>query len=200
MANFGEYLTVQNIIATILGIVGLVWILSGLWRNYMIGRVSSWPRINARVITAGASPTSGYRGDTIVNPRNIPTINNNRKYVPQVLYSYTINGRQYQSSNFIYSGAKSFDASTTKRLMSNIIPGSNISIRYNPSNPAESYVYHGHRTWLNIWIGLLLLLIALYIGYDHNVANGKRVNPDVNSPSLTEMGNKMKGGNRRAMH
>lgn len=172
MPDFRDHLTIHNIVVIILVIIGLIWLIHGIWRNMKVNSISSWPKINATVINDAVMPTSGRRDNTFIDPRYIPATSNNKKmYVPSILYKYNINGREYQSSNLVYAGSKTYNAVSIRNMMSQMYPGATIQVFYNPGNYGESYVYTGVKSYFNIILGIILLLIAAYIGYDHNVSH-----------------------------
>jgi hypothetical protein len=169
MSNIGSYATVNNIVAAILVIVGLIWIIHSLWRNWKICRINTWPKTNAFVLNAMAAPANQSAGNTYVDPKYItPTINDSARYIPIIIYRYRIGDRDYQSDKVVYSGPKSYSTFDTKTIMGNISNGSIIPIYYNPRNPKESYIYVGTTNYLGIIIGIVLILIAIYIGYRGN--------------------------------
>ena len=166
MANFSNHFTINNIIAIIIGIVGLIWLIHGLWRNWKINNIRSWPKTNAVVLNAVAEPANASAGTTYMDPRYIvATTNNNAQYIPIIVYRYSVNGKDYQSNNVVYSGAHSYNALDIKTIMGQIYPGSVIPVYYNPNNNSESYIYNGTINYLGVVIGIILLIIAGYILY-----------------------------------
>lgn len=145
--------TIGNIVAIILAIVGLVWLVHNIWRNYKINNINHWPKTNATIITSLAEPVGQ---------------GSNNQFVPKVVYSYTANGRTYISDNVVYSGSRSYNAVDTRKIMSQLTPNSSVPVYYNPKDPKESYIYNGNKTYSGIVIGIILLLIAAYLGYYHN--------------------------------
>lgn len=172
MANWGEYFTVNNIVALILGIIGLVWLIHGIWRNSKINKINSWPKINARIIGAVAQLASDK--NVLVDPKNIQIVDNSAKYIPNVTYEYQIGNMMYKSSSIVYDGEKSYSATDTKMIMDKLIVGSVIPIYYDPNNFSESYIYNNTHSYIGIIIGIILIVIAAYLGYRHN-SNVKNV-------------------------
>lgn len=169
MPNIGSYATINNIVAVVLIIVGLIWIIHGVWRNWKIGRISTWPKTNALVLNAMAAPANQSAGNMYIDPGYIiPTIDDSARYIPIVIYRYRVGNRDYQSDKVVYSGPKSYSTFDTKTIMGNISNGSIVQVYYNPRNPKESYIYVGTRNYFGIIIGIILILIAIYIGYKGN--------------------------------
>lgn len=157
---------IVTIIAIILGIIGLVWLIHSLWKNYKINSIRSWPKVIANVIDVYAIPANHAAGNIYVDPRNIiPSINNNAKYTPVVIYRYKVGNKEYKSQNVVYSGSKSYNAADTKTILGQLHPGSLVQIYYNPRDHNESYVFNGTASWIGTLIGVLLLLLAGYLFY-----------------------------------
>lgn len=193
MVYWKDYLTIQNIVVVILAIIGLVWLISALWRNWKIGRINNWPKTNATVINSVVEPEEVTRsGLAYLDPRYLSAATDtSTKYIPRILYRYTINGQEYQSNDVMYGGDQAFNALDIKTIMGNIGPGSTILVYYNPNDLNESYVLNGTQNYMGVLIGLALLAIAAAIGYNHNISKIKRdyttttQSMDYTTPSLT---------------
>ena len=198
MADFGAHMTVNNIVALILGIIGLIWLIHGLWRNWKINKISTWPKTNAVVLNAVAEPANNNAGNVYIDPSTIiATTNDNAQYIPRVVYRYRVGNRDYQSTNVVYSGAKSYNALDIKTLLGQVYPGATIPIYYNPNNHAESYIYNGNKSWTGVIIGLALLLIAAYLAHrNHKNQTVTTVTQMTDaSPSLTDIDISTRNGN-----
>ena len=169
MANLGNRLNIFNIVAIILIIVGLVWLIQTLWKNWKINQIRSWPKASATVINVFAEPANAAAGSVYVDPSTIvATTGNNARYIPRVLYRYTVNGKEYQSNNVIYSGPHSYSALDIKILLGQIYPNAVIPVFYDPHNPGTSYIYNGNPRYLGAIIGALLVIIGGYILFQKN--------------------------------
>ncbi len=186
MTNFKSYFTLNNIVALIIGIVGLVWLIQGLYRNMKINNINSWPNINATIIGAAIYPTNNK--NMAIDPKNIHQLNNSTKYIPKVTYEYQLGNIAYQSNSIIYSGPESFNAADIKALMSNLVPGATIPIYYSPNNFNESYIYNGITNNTPIIIGIILILIAIYLGYYHNFSNKQSYQKNIKNKKTKSMG------------
>ena len=189
--NIGEYFTVYNIVVLVLVIIGLVWLISAIWTNSKINSIRRWPRTDATVINSLLEPESESR--TFLNLQDLsPTTDISVKFIPRVLYSYTVAGRTYQSTNFMYGADKAYNALDIQTLMGHMAPNSTIQVYYNPDNPSESYIYNGVHNYTGVWMGLLLLAIAAVIAYYHNTIKKRDTGRilgdyDVSTPSLTDI-------------
>lgn len=169
MESLKDYFTTHNLIAVILGIVGLVWLVHTVWKNMKINKISTWPKINATVVNALVEPANKSAGNTYIDPKFIvATVDGSAQYIPVVLYTYRVGGKEYQSKNFSYYGPQTYNALDMKTMMGPFYPGATIQVFYNPSNPAESYVYNGKVDHTGVVLSVILLLIAAYIAYRHN--------------------------------
>ena len=197
MVDYKEYLTIHNIVVVILAIIGLIWLISAAWRNWKISSIRSWPKTNASVINALVEPenVSSISGSNLLDHRYLVSTDNSTKYIPRVLYRYTVNGREYQSTNVVYGGEKAYNSFDIKTMMGHITPGSTVQVYVNPNDHNESYIYNGTAAYMGILMGLVLLAIAAAIGYHHNV-NQKRGSGniyvtkneyDIRTPTLTDM-------------
>ena len=172
------------IIALIIGIIGLIWLINTLWRNWKISKFRSWPRARATVVNVLAVPTDGK---IAVDPRNIiATTNNSVRYVPKILYVYEVNGREYRSDNVFYHGPDSLNAVDTKMLLGQIYPNNIITILYNPSNPNDAYIYNGTQNNTGIIIGVILLLLSGFLFYQ-NYKNKSGNNDMTGNDILTQL-------------
>ena len=152
-------------IAIILGIIGLIWLIRTLWGNIKINKIRSWPKATANVVNVFAETVNSGSGSMLIDPNTISIANNTTKFIPRVLYEYTIRGKGYQSNNVVYDGPRDFNAVDTKMILGQITPGENIHVYYNPHKPSESYIYNGRSKYTGIIGGIILLLIAGYLIY-----------------------------------
>lgn len=174
-----EYITIHNIIAIIIGIVGLSMIIYGAWRNSHINKACRWPSVQATVEWTSLETTNflGSRRpvDLTTNNQGVNSLmlistNDQNMYAPKIIYQYTVNGNTYHSDNIMYHDTKIFGITNTKRMLANLNQGKKIIIHYNPLNPAESYIYNGNISYYGIIGGIILLLIASYMGYFYTVS------------------------------
>lgn len=192
MTLSADHMTVKNIVAIILGVIGVIWVVSGVWRNWKIRSISKWPKTNATVINSLAEPANSSAGNTFIDPRYIvATTDSNAKFIPRVVYRYRVGNREFQSENVVYFGPRYYSAADIKMMLGQIYPGAVIPVFYNPNNNSESYIYNGNKSYTGIVIGIILILISSYLGYYHVTEvskNIKTANKDaLASPSLTDI-------------
>lgn len=159
-------LTVNNIVALILIIVGLVWLITSVNRNMKIRNINSWPKANATVVSAMAEPVNEAAGNTYLDPQNIvATTDSEARYKPQVVYRYRVNGRDYESDRVIYNDDREYTPAQIKTLMAPMRPGATIPIYYNPRDFNESYIYNSETSWVGPVIGTILTLLGLWLAF-----------------------------------
>lgn len=194
MFDYKQYLTIPNIIGLILGIIGLVWLIHGIWKNIKINNISKWPKTKATVLSALAEPANAAAGSRYIEPQNLViNKNDNAQYIPRVTYQYRVAGQDHISSNVVYSGQNSYNAVDTKTILGGMSPNSIIDVYYNPNSPSEAYIYNGKTTYTPIIMGLILALLAGYIFWHYNKKGdtiGKTTKfTDLDGPNLTEIDN-----------
>ena len=165
-------MNIYNIVAIILGIIGLIWLIYALWRNSRVNQIRSWPKTSATVVNVFAVPANSAAGNRYVDPQSIVVANNKARFTPHVLYTYIVKGKEYQSTNVIYSGANSYSATEIKTILGQITPGETIQVYYNPGKPTQSYIYNGSNNYTGVVIGILLLLLAGYLWYHQYKKSG----------------------------
>ena len=192
MSGFGKHVTVNNIVAIILAVIGLIWFIHSVWRNCKINRISAWPKAPAIVLNAVVEPINANAGNLYMDPKTIiPTTDKFTQYIPIIIYKYDVGNQTYQSDNIIYSGPRTYNAFDTKVLMGTMAAGSPITVYYNPNYPRESYIYNGVKNYLGIVVGLIFICVAIYLLYREqtNIGSGEETGMmrTDRTPSLTDV-------------
>lgn len=189
--NSNALSSVYNIIFIILGIIGLIWLIYSIWYNSKIDNIKTWPRTDATLVNIVLEPES--QKNTYINVENLDTFTDQTvRFTPHVLYTYTVGGRTYQSTNFMFGRQKTYDALATRTLAGHLRPGSTIQVFYNPTNPSESYIYNGAHNHTGTWMGLILLALAAILAYYYNTNNNAHspaknyYDYDVKTPTISE--------------
>lgn len=163
-----NYFTTSNIIAGIIGLIGIIWLCCEIAKMKKINIISLWPKVNALVLNSMVMPLSGKHfglGQQFVTG---PILDNSARYYPRVLYEYRLGNRIYRSEHVFYGKHDTYNAADINALMSQMRPGSTIPVYYNPYKLSESYIYPGVKSWTGIIISCVLILIAIVIAYRHN--------------------------------
>lgn len=180
-----KYFNVRSIISIILAIVGLVWLINTIWRNMKLNRVKSWPKANATVVLSSVIPSNHIAGTAPLNPQTITIANNNLTYTPNVVYSYTVNGKEYKSEKVLYIGNPSYNARDIVNLMTQLRQGATVPVYYNPENPTEAFVFNVKPSYTGIIGGIILLLLAAFIGREQYFTNDTGTGNDLFSTKKT---------------
>lgn len=197
MPGFGKHVTVNNIVAIILAVIGLIWFIHSVWRNCKINRISTWPKAQAIVLNAVVEPINANAGNLYIDPKTIiPSTDKFAQYIPIIIYKYDIGNQTYQSDSIMYSGSRTYNAFDTKILMGTMTAGSPITVFYNPNYPRESYIYNGFKNYLGIVVGLIFICVAIYLLYKEHINIGQGEETGMmkveETPSLTEYGTETK--------
>lgn len=176
--DIGKWFIVENIVAIILLIIGIVWLIIALIHNSKINSIYKWPRTQATTIYAYISSTEN-NGSNILNTHYTYNQFNNENldkatYIPHIIYQYNVNGTNYQSNKITIGEPKKYNAIDIQAIMSAFTPGTHILIYYNPNNPYESYIYNGTTSVTGIIWGVIFILLALIIAYYANIMKHKK--------------------------
>lgn len=193
MSEYSNYFTINNIIALILGIIGLILIIRGIWINWTIDMIKSWAITNATVLSVMTKQLGNNIDNIYLTPKQI----NDEpykfgRYIPKIIYSYTVNGTKYDSNSVIYPAVSSYGYDKVRSIVGNLKDGDTIEIYYNPKNPKKSYIITGKRDYSGLMIGIILVIIAVYLGYyrGHLKFNKKQSNDflvtESNNPELNK--------------
>lgn len=119
-----------------------------------------WPSVGGHVEVAGVVPADGGGGDGAPGTR----------YVPDVLYSYEVEGRQYEARTvapfrWIY---RSRDRAAQALAEAGIVAGAPVAVYYNPGEPAEAVLVRAlpwHRWDVRLAFLVLVVLPILVVVY-----------------------------------
>ncbi|MEO8575960.1 MAG: DUF3592 domain-containing protein [Gemmatimonadales bacterium] len=116
-------------------IIGLLFILIG-------GGVISWgSRATTKVATSKSWPT--VRGTVLSSS----VVVEGRRYEADVHYRFIMNGERYESNVLVLGAPKSFaDRSLAEKALAVYPKGSEVTVYYEPGNPARSTLEHGLAT------------------------------------------------------
>lgn len=174
MSELIEYVTIDNIVTIIVGMIGIILIIHGAWKNWKINKACRWPSTQATVEWTSLTTTNFLSARKPVDSIVTISADDPNIYAPKIIYKYTVNKIQYYSDNIVYNGAKTFRIGNTKKIMTDLNPRTKIIIHYNPLNPSESYIHNGNTTYFQIIGGLILILIVSYLGYFYSMKENKK--------------------------
>lgn len=168
-----QYLTIQNIVLLILGTGSLILLIHAIMRNYKIDKIKSWPKVNAVVIDSSVQVKTVYEKNMLYHNKSsyVTDSSSSTRYYPKISYKYSVSGREHQSSNIIYGGARAYNSLDIESVMPKYAPGSTISVYYNPYKPAEAYIFNGDKTYMSMIISAVVLACVCWYCYKHNYAD-----------------------------
>jgi hypothetical protein len=142
----------ENLIA---GIFGLVLGIGGLWTSFRALKnralCSRWKTTNGKVIERGT-----YQPNTPM--LSAPAF----RYAPLVRYTYQVDGREFVSSLILPKRIQAPQHSTRKWAQRKAESfADEVTVHYNPEDPAECYLVQTSKTTLFILLGAACLLIMM---------------------------------------
>ena len=156
---------IEASVAIVLIILALVVIIWNLYKHWKDGQVKSWPKARGRILEALVKPVDSPVGTEYRRASEIrPVTGSQVRYQPVISYTYQVSGSTYRNTEFMYNGADSYSDVDIKALMGRFEVGSFVPVLYNPSNPDESYLYVGDVDWWPLWLGVVLLVLAVALG------------------------------------
>ncbi len=138
----------------ILTVINLVFLRSAR----KAGSSKNWPTTSGHVLSANVS---SYR-------RRNSNGTHSTIYEPKVVYQYTAEGQQYQSSQLSYSMVSGMSAAGwAEGVAARYQPGSSVQVYYNPSKPSDAVLEHSGGGFNRILVLILgaveLFLIVLLV-------------------------------------
>lgn len=198
--------TVLNLVALIIAIIGIIWIIHTLWMNSRINNVKNWTRVDAQITKIGAEAVNAPKGVAWLVPSEINP-NSNQKYIPHVIYKYTVNGQTYERDGIEYNNNAKLNGIQTQNLLNLFPVGSTVKIYVNPANPTEAWIYPGKPSYTGLWLGILLFVAAAFFAYSMNKPHfnlnkgtGTFFSDSVPSISLTDIKNEMANASNMRFH
>lgn len=169
------------IVAIILAIIGIVWIIATIVTNGKLNSATGWYLTNATITNSVAQPVIQATDYTSVQASQIQLNNTTSSYIPRIVYTYTINGKNYQSNQVFYGVEQILNSSQIIPFMDKYRVGTTIPIYYNPANPQQAYIIlSAHASYWGIILGIILILIAIWLYYYDRIkfsTSGIKISP-----------------------
>lgn len=131
----------------ILGIIGIVLIIL-YFRNKSKSKASqAWPSVTGQIVERKVTVNTSYDEDGI----------SSTSYLPQITYTYTVNGLDYEAHRFAFGSTPSFNSN--KKAEEFLLPysqGAAVRVFYNPEKPGESVLTQAMR---NMTAGLVVGIV-----------------------------------------
>jgi hypothetical protein len=146
--------TTTIIFLLVFGGVGAWFLGYGLWCFVYAVSCPEWPQVAGAVVTSDLQRSVDRNGAT---------------YRAEVVYKYTIAGREYVADRVFFGDAfySSFTAAAVREV-ERYQPGSSVQVRYDAQNPQRAVLEAGVNWQLYLILGLGAVLtgvaIAVYLG------------------------------------
>lgn len=159
-------------------------VLAGIFLFYSFRRNMHLPTSNIFLFTAffcllGSVSLILWENNILIESRNRlkwPTttavvvkssVTGNRAFRPDIAYEYKVNGRIYHGNTNLNTpgfGNKRSRRDTAERIVSDYKLDQQVTIHYNPNDPAESYIRPGPQwsDYVKSAIGHILFIMALF--------------------------------------
>lgn len=146
-------------VGLVFALVPLLWGLRGEWR---VLRSHGWPAVEGRVTE------SSVFDDTrrTKNPAAKRTTSTETAlYVPQVFYTFTVEGRSYSGSRISFTDDRTSDYTAAQTLVAHYPAQSSVTVYYDPADPELSVLERrgGGPNRIAIAVGLGLGAAWLYV-------------------------------------
>lgn len=112
----------------------------------------SWPSTSGQVVRTELRTSRGRRSGTT--------------YYVDVFHAYQVGGKDYQGDRYSVNGDASFSTKSRAVDFASSLPaGSEVSVHYDPDDPARSVLRPGGagKAWLNLGFGFLVLGIGVFL-------------------------------------
>ncbi len=149
-------------IAIPLGLVSLL-LAKRAWRGWkQASAARNWPQTPGRVVESGIRETAvrARRQTSAASTRQAT------RYAPHIVYAYTVHGASYQGERLRFGPVTlSSEAGDAGRAASRYPLGSEVTVYYDPANPAESALdlRPGWGIWIEGLLALFLLLVNIAV-------------------------------------
>lgn len=156
MSDFESFLSFANLGSLILLIIGIALIVLNIYFNSKVKRVESWPTAVATIQSAEV------------------TADSHNDFHVHATYTYTVGGVNYTSSGTSVWGMQKF---SNPAHIKGIVKGAQVNVYYNPTEPAESYIFSGETRYSGWILGIIAILIAagLFVHYNTDLFSTKPV-------------------------
>jgi hypothetical protein len=138
--------------------IGAAAVAARAWRGQRRANAAgAWPRTSGRVLQSGVREVR-FRTRMSVG---ITTYRMTTGYLPQVVYTYVVDGASYQGERLrIGESLISSDTRAAERIVARFPPGAGVTVYYNPADPADATL-DPRATWGTrvLWMVALLLLV-----------------------------------------
>lgn len=126
------------------GIVGIGFVLYGLYGLFIINQSRSWPSVEGRIVSS-------------------QIIRGPKKFESAIEYEYVVDGKVYYNSRIKLSNMAE-PAIQVKAKVQKYAKGARVVVYYDPKNPQSATIERNLRGWIPyMWLSFGILLVAIAI-------------------------------------
>ena len=137
----------------VLGIIGIVLLIL-YFRNKSKSKASqSWPSTTGQILERKVKVDTSTDEDGITST----------SYLPQVTYSYTVNGTVYESHRVAFGSTPSYNANKkAEEFLTPYLQGASVKVFYNPEKPGESVLNQTMRSMTaGLVVGIIFVVVTI---------------------------------------
>ena len=135
-------------------ILGLVLLLIGIRQRSKAKAAAEWPTTTGTIISASLQENSSLDSDN----------NTQITYEPLVQYQYSLIGQRYVGTRLSF-GHMSYDYRTAAKKIAAYVPGAQVTVHYDPTDPSQSVLEPKAAGGMVIIIlGTLFMVIGIAFG------------------------------------
>ena len=132
-------------------VIGLYWALTEVHRIRQATASLKWPQVQGRVLTAGV-----HLGSASTRVRDEGA---------DITYEYEVNGQTYKSRQLDFTGIFGASATRIAEALVRYEPGKKVTVRYDPTNPANAVLTSeiDWRVFVRICVALALIVAGVLL-------------------------------------
>jgi len=116
----------------IFALIGVILLIVGLRERARARATEQWPTV------AGTITSSRIESQTRTSRDEDGVVRHHTTHIPEVAYTYELQGKAYQGNKVFPGGRIGFDLGTTQGIVNRYQPGQAATVHYNPADPAEA--------------------------------------------------------------
>jgi hypothetical protein len=141
----------STIVGSVVGVVGLLLFVRGVWLFLKSRATRSWPSVPGEVITAMVERSVETDEDGTTT-----------SYTPRTVYRYSVDGQQYTCDDVAVGSAPSYSSRTRAQNKLAYETGQKVTVYYNPKKPAKAVLEPGasRGLWSSLVFGVGFIIFG----------------------------------------
>ena len=144
---------VGGLLVLIFGIISIVMLVKHFRDKKKIVESDNWASVQGQIIF------SDIRRQDSINAEG----HQNVSYVPEVRYRYEHLGTEYTNDKISFGGKIGRTVKGANTILARYPVGENVTVFYNPANPADSVLERRVGSSVFLWVGLLFVFLTLAV-------------------------------------